>query len=84
MNWNTIWNKVKNNPFFAAGWSAFAGALVKELYTAMQGGGIDWSVKSWQQMGAAAFSAAALSLIHLYTTPPNQVPATPPADPTKP
>jgi hypothetical protein len=74
MSWKAIWNKVKSNPFFAAGWSAFAGALVKELYTALQGGGIDWSAKSWQQMGTAAGSAAILSLIHLYTTPPSQVP----------
>lgn len=74
MNWKAFWSKLKSNPFFAAGWSAFAGALVKELYTAFQGGGIDWSVKSWQQMGTAAASAAILSLIHLYTAPPAQIP----------
>ena len=78
MNWKSMWNKLRSNPFFAAGWSAFAGALGKELYTALQGGGIDWSIKSWQQMGAAAASAAALALVHLYTTPPNQVPPPPP------
>ena len=78
-----FWNTLKSNPVFVAAWTAFAGAFGKEVMTAYTTGKLDWSLQSWQQMGAAAALMAIVSLVHLYIIPANPtVPATIPPSTT--
>ena len=79
--WKLFWDKIRSNPIFVAAWTAFAGALGKEILTAYTTHKLDFSLQSWQQMGGAALSTAAIALVHLYMPQPNPtVPAiTPPS-----
>ena len=67
MNWKSIWNTFSTNPYVVGAWTAFAGALATELYSALQTGSFDWSVQSWKKMLVAAALTAATSVYHLLT-----------------
>ena len=69
-----FWLKLTRNPFLVTAWTLFAGALGKQLCTAIQSGSFDWSLKSCEQMAAAAIGSAAIALIHLYTPAPGANP----------
>lgn len=64
------WKAVFSNPVIAAVWTAFAGAVAKQLYTAIWTGSFDWTQKSWVAMGTTGASAALLALLHLYMPAP--------------
>lgn len=73
MNWLTeMWKKYRTSPAFVTAYSAFAGAIGKELYTTLQSGQFDWTVKSVQAMLVAGATTAAIALLHLYMPPPTQ------------
>lgn len=67
-------------PLITTAWTLFAGALGKELCTTLETGKIDLSVKSFESMAAAAVSTTIIALVHLYLSPPNTTPATPPKE----
>lgn len=66
-----LWAKHHNDPVFVTATSLFLGALAKEIYTALQTGGVDLSVTSLKQMAAAAIGTTAVALYHLYIVPRN-------------
>lgn len=81
---NKLWQSLRGNPMFVTAYSLLGGAIGKELYTALQSGSFDWSLKSIQAMAVTAVSTTAVSLLHLYMTPqknpgPTLVQAPPPA-----
>jgi hypothetical protein len=59
------------NPYIVTAWTLFAGAFGKEFWTAYQTGHFDWSVKSLQSMGVAAFWTTVIALAHLFLPQPN-------------
>jgi hypothetical protein len=72
VNWKTIWNTLRTNPYAVAAWTAFAGGLVSELYTAIQTGSFDWSPNSWKKMVTAAIGTAVIAVYHLLMPSPTQ------------
>ncbi len=72
MNWKSIWTTFSTNPYIVAAWTAFAGGLVAELYTAIQTGSFDWSVHSWEKMATAAAGTSIIAVYHLLMPSPAQ------------
>lgn len=72
MNLATIIQRCKSNPLFVLVWTTFAGAVAKQLYTELQNGHFDFSLKSWEASVTAGLSAAALAILHLYLPSPTQ------------
>jgi hypothetical protein len=71
----TFWQKLRGDPWFVGPTTAFGGALITELYEALQSGHFVWNLQSGRAMIVSAIGAAITSLYHLYQTPP---PPTPP------
>jgi hypothetical protein len=73
MNFKDLWSKLRSNPAFVTAYSLLGGAIGKELYTALQSGSFDWSLKSIQAMIVAAGATTVISLLHLYLPQPNAI-----------
>jgi hypothetical protein len=69
-----LWLSVRSNPVFVAVWTAFAGAFVSELTSAIQAGAFDWTLPALEKMAATAGTVAMLALLHLYTPAPGTNP----------
>jgi hypothetical protein len=75
----TVWQKLRGNPWFVLPTTAFAGALLTEVYDAFQAGHLVFTLQSTKGMLVAAVGAAVTSVYHLYQTPPTVT--APPAPP---
>ena len=65
-----FWTWLRSNPYFVAATSALFGAILNGLYQEVQAGGINWTVKGWESLGATAAGAAVIALYHLYIQAP--------------
>ena len=72
---NSVWGKVRSNPFFVAASSAFVGALVSGIQDELASGKIDFTRAGWNKLMGYAFTAAIAALVHLYRPTPGAPPS---------
>jgi len=70
MNVANLWNSVKSNPYFVAGYSAFLGAVASEIQDEITAGHLDFTRAGVHKMVGYALSVAVAAVVHLYQSKP--------------